>query len=245
MSPDELYQHLKYISNILEESYIKHWILYGTLLGAIRNHDIIPYDYDFDIGANVGDVDKIMNLNSHVANSGYQFKKKYIHGYAANKDESEPVIWKVSIKIVYKKEEVGDIYLYHNFSDGFMRRFDPKTGTYFWAKGTIPSWFTNRLVYVKIRDTNLPAPRDPEILLKQWYGPDWMTPIKAQAQGGKSRVGYDYYGGYTDTKLSTLITYIGNQYGIFLKPNINLKIKYYFPESDKTWIKTNEKYLLR
>ena len=41
---NELYTHLSFISSILTKHDIKHWIMYGTLLGAVRENNIIPYD---------------------------------------------------------------------------------------------------------------------------------------------------------------------------------------------------------
>ena len=44
-------------------------------LGAIRSNDIIPHDYDFDIGAKLSDIDKIKGLNKIIKKDGYEFKK--------------------------------------------------------------------------------------------------------------------------------------------------------------------------
>ena len=62
-TPDELFNCLKYMSNILSKNKIKHWICHGTLLGAVRSNDIIPFDYDFDLGAYLKDINKIIALN--------------------------------------------------------------------------------------------------------------------------------------------------------------------------------------
>ena len=41
-TPDELFDSLKYISTFLTNIGVKHWLMYGTLLGAVRNNEIIP-----------------------------------------------------------------------------------------------------------------------------------------------------------------------------------------------------------
>ena len=240
MKSDELYNHLKFISTILKQKGIKHWITYGTLLGAVRDKDIIPYDYDFDIGAKISDVDRILSLNSMISKVGYQLKKKHSYGYSFDNPKRRRMVWRVSIKILFNGEEVGDIYLYRRFSDGFMRRFDVTTGTYFWAKGTYPAWFTDELIQVRIRDSIFPAPQSPHVLLRHWYGLEWTVPIKAMAQGGDERVGYDYYGGDTNIKLKHLTEYLRITKNINLVPTIDYPIRYIFPRADKEWIKDNE-----
>ena len=37
--------------------------MYGTLLGCIRNKDVIPYDNDFDFGILYPDIDKILSID--------------------------------------------------------------------------------------------------------------------------------------------------------------------------------------
>ena len=64
-TPDELFSSLSYISNILQKNNIKYWLCYGTLLGAIRENDIISYDYDFDLGCLITDYDRILAFNKY------------------------------------------------------------------------------------------------------------------------------------------------------------------------------------
>jgi hypothetical protein len=225
-NPNELYTHLSFISDTLTKNKIKHWIAYGTLLGAVRNNDIIPYDYDFDLGANIDDVDKIEALNSEIEKYGYQFKRPYIGNQ-----------WKVSLKIIYNGIEMGDIYLYKKFRDGLMRRYH--NGTYFWPKSTFPHWFIKDLTYVKIKNKLFPAPQSPKILLEHWYGTTWKTPIKAKAQGGKGDQNSDYYGGANNMKLNFLTRYLKTK-NVFLQPTIDKKINIVIPHDQNEWVEKNE-----
>lgn len=40
---------LKKIETICKEEYIRWWVMYGTLIGAVRHHGFIPWDDDLDI----------------------------------------------------------------------------------------------------------------------------------------------------------------------------------------------------
>ncbi|XP_042296444.1 fukutin-related protein isoform X2 [Sceloporus undulatus] len=46
----------KYVINILEMSGVRYWLEGGTLLGAARYQDIIPWDYDVDLGIYLEDI---------------------------------------------------------------------------------------------------------------------------------------------------------------------------------------------
>ena len=229
-TPEELFRHLSFVSYVLTMNKIKHWLIYGTLLGAVRNQDIIPYDYDFDLGAQVEDTDKILALNDVIDKYGYKFERAFNNN-----------LWKVSLKIYFKGIPMGDIYLYHKFADGLMRRYDPITGTYFWPKGTFPYYFIEDLQVAKIKNNYFPMPKDPEILLEYYYGKTWRTPIKAKAQGGKGSESDDYYGGAKSVSLSFLLNHLKKK-GIILRPNIDKKVNYVFPKDQESWIKSNEFY---
>ena len=48
--------------DILNEKGFKYWLEAGTLLGILRDGDLIPWDYDADIGIPADSADDIMNL---------------------------------------------------------------------------------------------------------------------------------------------------------------------------------------
>ncbi|KAK1785756.1 hypothetical protein P4O66_003135 [Electrophorus voltai] len=57
----------KYVIHILESSGVRYWLEGGSLLGAARHQDIIPWDYDVDLGIYLEDVPKceyLKNLDS-------------------------------------------------------------------------------------------------------------------------------------------------------------------------------------
>jgi len=208
--------------------------MYGSLLGAVREHDIISYDYDFDLGANIEDVDNILNLNKEITQYGYEFKKLYLYDEKHKKN-----VWRVSIKVFFNDIEMGDIYLYKKFRDNFMRRFSVNDNIYFWPKSTFPNWFIEELDKIKIRNETFPIPRNPEILLEHWYGKTWKTPIKAKAQGGQGDTNSDYYGGAINMQLKFLIDFLKTK-KVFLQPLIDKKIDIIIPNDQEDWIYDNE-----
>ena len=60
MNEDKLIESLNQIKTILEKNKIKFWLDTGTLLGAVRDKKLIPWDYDLDLGAWYEDISKII-----------------------------------------------------------------------------------------------------------------------------------------------------------------------------------------
>ncbi|XP_051900040.1 fukutin-related protein [Pristis pectinata] len=70
----------KYVIKILESSGVRYWMEGGTLLGAVRQQDIIPWDYDVDLGIYLEDVEKCellrsLDSGSVVDENGYVWEK--------------------------------------------------------------------------------------------------------------------------------------------------------------------------
>jgi len=233
-TPNEIYQHLSYISDKLDTLGIRYWLMYGTLLGCVRNNDIIPHDYDFDFGALIDDLDVIMTLNETIKGDGYklEFPQTYSYDYKTlTKRENK---WRVSVKIYYNNIAFGDIYLYSRCRDNYLRRYDPNQKILFWPQSTIHSNFINNLVRGRIRDRYFWIPSNSEFLLQYWYGKDWNIPIVSESQGGKKREDYDYYGGYKKMELCNMTSFI-NQLGIFDRPNMTEQIEWIFPKEQYDW----------
>ncbi|MCR5670852.1 MAG: LicD family protein [Butyrivibrio sp.] len=53
---------LREVADILEAEHIPFFLIEGSALGAVREHDIIPWDDDVDLGVFLKDRDKVANL---------------------------------------------------------------------------------------------------------------------------------------------------------------------------------------
>ncbi len=55
---------LKSLTDYLDAHDLRYYLAYGTLLGAVRHHDIIPWDYDIDIQMPRPDFDRFLALTA-------------------------------------------------------------------------------------------------------------------------------------------------------------------------------------
>lgn len=155
---EELDNHLMELStlrNILNELNIQWFLVDGTLLGAVRSNDFIPWDWDIGISVFADDLRSQLNHLSDV------LKK---HGYQILKVDNT----KKNIKIIFSKSaatfEVRGWYL---------------RGKYLLRKQfKIPAHFFSNTEDVVLRGEVFPAPSPVRSFLTWNYG-DWEIPLRS------------------------------------------------------------------
>jgi lipopolysaccharide cholinephosphotransferase len=176
---------LRDIDTLLTNNSITYWIDGGTLLGAIRHKDVIPWDDDADIVVLESDKDKLLDLTQRLNGMGYGLVsfwggykifplngvdiKYYNRNWQWNQDskdikDSETFNYKFPFIDVFFAKEFDDMY---HFSDDKVRRV--------W-----PSYYheTNDLFPLKryqFNDFALTGPNNPTPYLDKAYGKDWPT----------------------------------------------------------------------
>ena len=69
---EKVIQLLLDTKKLLDKNNINFWLMYGTLLGFVRNKQFIPWDHDIDISAWHYDYSKIKNLEGEFEKLGYK-----------------------------------------------------------------------------------------------------------------------------------------------------------------------------
>lgn len=72
---------LKYFISICETNQLTYFIAAGSTLGAVRHHDIIPWDDDIDIYMPREDYEKLLSLEKSINNSEYEIISLKNTGY--------------------------------------------------------------------------------------------------------------------------------------------------------------------
>lgn len=169
----ELYQMMYDIHQIMMFYNIKYWAEGGTLLGAVRNKGIIPWDKDIDIGINTKDIPKLLKIKNILYKCGYSICKVWF-GYKIFYTK-KPHLTVKEKKLCYSYPFI-DIYTYRRFSDGYYRLSIKK------ARDMRPEkiWTDENLYPLCLYDFGsyyILGAKNPDNYLKNNFGSYWKTTI--------------------------------------------------------------------
>jgi len=205
---DEIVRGLGLLADRLEESGLWYALIYGSLLGAVRESDVIEWDYDFDILMRPEDVPLLFSMKERLARDDLNLWESRLTAdrmpvNPGNVAES----YIQSIGVDLDGEKVGDIYVFQLFNDGILRRYDTDKACSWWPHSSFPAWFVEGRESATLRGRSYPVPRAPKKLIEGIYGEDWQTPYKAPSQGGEYREGRSYHGDLFSPKLEREIAW--------------------------------------
>lgn len=68
---NQLFDLLVYFDSVCQRNNLRYWLAYGTLLGAVRHHDFIPWDDDVDVLMPREDYEKLLSLEDEILDSNH------------------------------------------------------------------------------------------------------------------------------------------------------------------------------
>jgi hypothetical protein len=164
---EHLLELIRFAHELLAGHDILHWLDFGTLLGAVRNGALIPWDWDADFGILACDSEAVLALRAEIEAAGH-------HVYLGDP---------ASIRLFYSDvNQLGlDLWLWREEGDLFVQVDDDPL--VLWPgmqdRSSFPTTFVERLTEVELAGMPLPAPSPVDLLLAQHrYGPDWRTPVR-------------------------------------------------------------------
>lgn len=204
---DTLASALDDLHHVLVEDGLWHCLTYGTLLGAVRDGDLIPWDYDFDLFIKPSELPRLEEVMA-ASPRGLTIEPVMIDGASlAVNPERVRSFWGSHFKCARDGEAVGDLYAFALFEDGVLRRFDLAEDAYWCPHSSFPHFFVERLDQVALRGRRYPAPQHADVFLAGVYGEDWRTPYRAVTQGGQIREGTTTHGDRYEPKLAAEIAW--------------------------------------
>ena len=160
---------LKIIDDILNKNNIYYTIAYGTLLGAVRHWDMIPWDDDADITILRKDFNNVMNLKDEFKKYGLILESDWKLIKVYFDDTKFPFI-----DIFIHDDENGKIVRCHKPFDVKCNQID-KINDWWWDWINYPSsWIIPRKRF-KFGNIEVWGPKEAEKILKFWYGNDCLT----------------------------------------------------------------------
>ncbi len=158
-------ENLLLMKEILNKYDIEFWLMFGTLLGAIRDKDFIKHDTDTDIGGFYRDNEKLLAAIPDMVSKGFT-----------------PIRAKTSIGayIFIRKDEYIDIYLYR------LVKNHMNINVWNCWNYEIPETYFKEFNHIQFLNTIFTVPSNSDLLLEEWYGKDWQEPkIDTHAQINK------------------------------------------------------------
>jgi hypothetical protein len=166
---EHLLEMIGFTSDLLTRHGIVHWLDYGTLLGAVREGQLIPWDGDADFSILQRDEEAVLALEGEFEAAGHHVER--------------PGLWRGHrgvIRIRYSKINRGqlDLFMWQQ-RDGMLQPLEG--GEEAWpgmaSRVAFPERFIAPLGEVTLDGRSFPAPTAVEEFLREHrYGPGWETP---------------------------------------------------------------------
>ena len=199
---DDIFAMLCRMTEILERHNIRYWICGGTLLGAIRENDIIAGDTDWDIDILLEDRAKILGLKDEFDAVGIRLTSPYIKECLNLETKERAPFDSMLIRATDTVNGVhGDMYLFTTFNDGIMRRYNFDNAVLYNPKMSLPAWYYENPARIPLRDRTFWGPREPVRIIEKVYGRDWMVPL----QRHNTPKGHNFGGAVLNADIETLI----------------------------------------
>jgi phosphorylcholine metabolism protein LicD len=149
-------ENLELFNSIIEKTNIKYGLIFGTLLGAIRENNFIEHDEDTDLFLLSEYKEDFLKLLK-------QFKKIGL----------EVIRYESDLISLMRKDEYIDVYTFQK-----KRIWLFKEVRFFEKKYQIDAKHLENTKILNFIGINIPVPNESEKFLKKIYGSNWRTPIR-------------------------------------------------------------------
>ena len=160
---------LKTIDHIFNKHNIYYTAAYGTLLGAVRHWDMIPWDDDADLNIWRKDYEKILSLKDEFKSYGLILETdwKLIKVYFDNKNKFP------FIDLFINEPKNGKLIRCSEPFEKMCIEID-RVNDWWWKWIDYPSEWIEKRKRFKFGSIEIWGPVEPEKVLKYWYGQDCL-----------------------------------------------------------------------
>ena len=154
---NNLYEIMGYLHDLCAKNDIKYMLDSGSILGAVREGDIIKHDTDIDISMTDQNYKKLQNIFPHIS-------KSYPIIHDRNKD---------LVRVMFSDKNLlhVDIWIWHDHN-ALLHKMNYEGKTYIMDKK-----YLNNLENIKLRGKDFYGTVYKEEFCALKFGKDWKTPI--------------------------------------------------------------------
>lgn len=146
-------ENLLLLKSILDKNHLLFLLSFGTLLGAVREHDFITHDEDIDLIMMKHDMPKFLGTLFELRENGFEIARYESRGFLS----------------IIRKGEYIDFY--------FFDEYPKNKSLLFCCRDMYPKRLLEDTAPIEFQGAMFQAPREYEMYLEFNYGKNWHTPI--------------------------------------------------------------------
>lgn len=147
-------ENLKILKEISDKADFNFILFYGTLLGAVREHDFITHDEDIDVVMYKKDMLKFLNTLFVLREKGFELARYESRGFLS----------------IIRKGEYIDVYFYEPYPQD--------KDLWYCCQDICKKEFVEDLILYPFQDDKYLIPRNYIRYLEYYFGDNWKTPIQ-------------------------------------------------------------------
>lgn len=146
-------ENLLLVKSIFDKNNLLFLLSFGTLLGAVREHDFIDHDEDIDLIMFKKDMPRFLSLLFVLRDNGFEIARYESRGFLS----------------IIRKGEYIDFYFFEDYEK------DPSLS--YCCRDMYPKKLLEDVIDIEFQGTTFKAPKEYEKYLEFNYGQNWRTPI--------------------------------------------------------------------
>ena len=147
-------ENLQLLKEICDRNHLQFILMFGTLLGAVREHDFIDHDEDIDLVMDFSDLSGFLGILFELRENGFEMARFERRGFLS----------------IIRKGEYIDIY--------FFQPYPNDTELRYCCQDICEKKYVEELAPLEFLGNTYMAPKDYEGYLEHQYGKNWRTPVK-------------------------------------------------------------------
>ncbi len=170
------YAMLHDICRILDKANIHYILEAGTLLGVVREQQLLPWDTDLDLTVIEKDVTTVLRHRWKFWLAGYRTRLRRYDKDTGPFKKGMPRLLKVQTRrfLFFKKSNLMDIFFKYDMDGRYQWTIADRNPI---IKKSPKHYYDNRKK-IHFDGADFWCPEDSEGYLEYHYGKDWQTPIK-------------------------------------------------------------------